>query len=468
MEFNRSIVWFRRELRFVDQAALDKACSSSQIIIPVFIFDTKILSELKDKNDKRVNFIFETLKEMQEDLISRGKTLVVRIGDPVVEIPKLAIEFKVECVFTCNDYEQYAIARDNNIKNRLKEFHIQFKSFKDQVIFESKEVLKKNNLPYMVFTPYKKEWLNKVRESDYSNYTFDYKKLINRDEVKNESFQWDLKQIGFSSSPLWLKAGRIGALEKFRDFSSKIKNYNEQRDFFSCDGTSHLSVHLRFGTISIRELFRFASLNQSTGADIWINELIWREFFKMILCEYPHVETKPFKKEYQSIQWENNDEFFEKWKEGLTGFPIVDAAMRHFNQTGWMHNRLRMIVASFLTKDLLIDYRKGEDYFSKKLLDFDLSSNNGGWQWSASTGCDAQPYFRIFNPESQSIKFDPKGIFIRKHCPEISHIGDKEIHNPYIYQLKHGVKNGGFINGYPKPIVSHAQQRLKAIQLFKM
>jgi deoxyribodipyrimidine photo-lyase len=468
MEFKRSVVWFRRDLRFIDHAALDKACSCSQIVIPVFIFDIKILLDIEDKKDKRVYFLFETLKEMEEELLSHGKTLIVRIGDPVIEIPKLAKEFNVECVFTCNDYEQYAIGRDAKVETKLKEFHIQFRSFKDQVIFESKEVLKQNKLPYMIFTPYKNEWLKKVKDSDFNCYSFDYKKFINKEEIKNKSFHWDIKQIGFSPSLLWLKPGRKGALEKLKYFSSKIKDYSEQRDHFSCDGTSHLSVHLRFGTISIREAFRFAYQHQSKGADVWINELIWREFFKMILCEYPHIEKMPFKKEYQSIQWENNEEFFEKWKQGLTGFPIIDAAMRHFNETGWMHNRLRMVVASFLTKDLLIDYRKGEDYFAKKLLDFDLSSNNGGWQWSASTGCDAQPYFRIFNPESQSIKFDPKGNFIRKHFPELSHFGDKTIHAPYKYLLKqHVMKEMALSDCYPKPIIEHDKQRLKAIRLFK-
>ncbi len=468
MEFKRSLVWLRRDLRFNDHTALNKAYSCSQIIIPVFIFDTKILSELDDKRDKRVYFIFETLKAMQQELLQHGKTLVVRIGDPVFEIPKLASELNVECVFTCNDYEQYTIKRDEIVKTKLKDIHIQFKSFKDQVIFESKEVLKKNNLPYMVFTPYKLEWLRKVRESDFICHSFDFKKFINKEEIKNNFFQWEIEQIGFLPSSLCLEPGRKGALERLNNFSPKMKNYSEQRDYYSFDDTSRLSIHLRFGTLSIREAFRFAYQNQSKGAEVWINELIWREFFKMILCEYPHIEKMPFKKEYQSIQWENNKEFFEKWKHGLTGFPIVDAAMRHFNETGWMHNRLRMVVASFLTKDLLIDYRKGEEYFAKKLIDFDLSSNNGGWQWCASTGCDAQPYFRIFNPESQSIKFDPKGTFIRKHCPELSHFEDKKIHAPYKNLLKQGALGSSTLNcPYPMPMIEHDKQRLKAIQLFK-
>lgn len=468
MEFKRSIVWFRRDLRFEDHAALGKACSCSHSIIPVFIFDTNILLKLEDKKDKRVSFICETLKEMEQELLSHGKAMVVRIGDPIVEIPKLAKELNVECIFTCNDYEPYAIERDALVKERLKQLDIQFRSFKDQVIFENKEILKQNKLPYKVFTPYKKEWLKALKENDFTCYPFQFEKFIHKDEIKNHLLPWKMENIGFSSVRLWLQPGRKGALEKLKLFSSKIQNYSKNRDHFSSDDTSHLSVHLRFGTISIREAFRFANQNPSKGTEVWINELIWREFYKMILSEYPHIEKMPFKKECQRISWENNEEYFEKWKLGNTGYPIVDAAMRHFNETGWMHNRLRMVVASFLTKDLLIDYRKGEEYFANKLLDFDLSSNNGGWQWSASTGCDAQPYFRVFNPESQSIKFDPKGIFIRKHCPELFYFEDKHIHSPYKYVVKQYFKDKDLINcPYPKPIIEHAKQRLKAIRLFK-
>ncbi|APJ03493.1 cryptochrome/photolyase family protein [Silvanigrella aquatica] len=468
MEFNNSIVWFRRELRFVDNAALDKACLCSKTIVPVFIFDTKILSTLVDKQDKRVYFIFESLKEMEEELKTYGKSLVVRIGDPTVEIPKLAQEFKADCVFTSNDYENYSIQRDYKVKTKLKDLNIQFISVKDQVIFEGTEVVKQNNLPYVVYTPYKNEWLKKAHENDFNCYSFDFKKFINKENIHTVPFSWKLTEVGFSPATLWLATGRKGALEKIKQFISKINDYSENRDYFSNNDTSNLSVHLRFGTISIREAFRFAFQYKSKGAEIWINELIWREFYKMILSEFPHVESMPFKKDLKDIPWENNEEFFEKWTKGQTGFPIVDAAMRHLNETGWMHNRLRMIVASFLTKDLLIDYRKGEQYFAEKLLDYDLSSNNGGWQWSASTGCDAQPYFRVFNPESQSLKFDPEGKFIRKLCPELSHLDNKNIHTPYkvTWNLFSHHKNSGDLS-YPKPIVEHDQQRLKAIAMFK-
>lgn len=465
MEFQNSIVWFRRDLRFFDNVALNKACLLSQKVIPVFIFDEMILNKISHKSDKRVQFIFETLTEMHQELREQGKSMIILYGDPVVEIPKIALEYNVNCVFTNTDYETYAIARDLEIKNRLSERNIEFKSFKDQVIFEKEENLKKNKQPYVMFTPFKNEWLKRVKDTDFKTYAVDLKKIIDLSEIKNanHTFHWDIQKIGFYPTECIFKSGRKSALECVKKFTNKINLYASERDFFAREGTSQLSIHLRFGTISIREAFQFAKKFNSQGADTWINELIWREFYKMILSQFPYVEQRAFKKECQFIQWENNEEYFDKWKQGMTGFPIVDAAMRHFNATGWMHNRLRMVVASFLTKDLLIDYKKGEQYFAEKLLDFDLSANNGGWQWSASTGCDAQPYFRVFNPESQSIKFDPSGSFIKKHCPELAGCDQKEIHAPYRSQIKlfNDFKN------YPKPIVEHDKQRLKAIVMFK-
>ncbi|RDB36643.1 cryptochrome/photolyase family protein [Spirobacillus cienkowskii] len=461
MEFKRSIVWLRRELRLDDNAALHYACLYSSQIIPVFIFDKNILSKLPNHEDKRVTFIFETLQELEQQLKKQGKMLIVRFGDPQEEIPSLAKELKVDSVFTNNDYEQYAIKRDNFIKDKLKEYQIQFLSFKDQVIFERNEILKANQQPYVVFTPYKNEWLKRVKMQNFVSFTYDIKKFISNEDFKNYQFHWKIEELGFSKATLILSPGRKGALEKIHTFSKKIDEYANNRNFLNIDGTSLLSIHLRFGTISIREAFRFAYEHQSEGANVWISELIWREFYKMILSLFPYVETSPFKQEYKSLKWENNDKYFEKWQQGQTGFPIVDAAMRYFNKTGWMHNRLRMVVASFLTKDLLIDYRKGEKYFADHLLDYDLSANNGGWQWSASTGCDAQPYFRVFNPESQSQKFDPKGTFIKEHCPELVHCDEKTIHAPTQSLFS------SYSHHYPTPIVNHAIQREKAIKLFK-
>ena len=463
MNFKKSIMWFRRDLRFFDNTALSHACSLSEKIIPIFIFDSHILSKLKNKNDRRIQFIFDTLKEMNEELLFNGKSMQILFGDPTIEIPKFALKYNVECIFTNDDYESYAIQRDLKIKKNLQIHNIEFKTYKDQVIFEKNEILKPNSMPYVVFTPYKNAWLKKVTHSDFKFNNFNFNQFISNNEIQESKFSWNLNEIGFNPVTLIFNSGRKAGIESLKQFSTKINSYNEDRDFFAKKGTSHISIHLRFGTLSIRECFHFADQFKSKGSEIWRNELIWREFYKMILFHFPYVEYASFKKECHSIQWENNENYFEKWKEGRTGYPIIDAAMRYFKETGWMHNRLRMIVASFLTKDLLIDYKKGEEYFAENLLDFDLSSNNGGWQWSASTGCDAQPYFRVFNPESQSMKFDPSGTFIKKHCPELAYCDEKEIHAPYNFQTKlfHNISD------YPKPIVSHDKQRLKSIALFK-
>ena len=463
MNFKTSIMWFRRDLRFFDNVALSKASFFSEKIIPVFIFDEIILKKLKNKRDRRVQFIFDSIKEMKQELNNNGKGMIVIYGDPVVEIPKMALKYNAQCIFTNEDYEEYAIQRDKLVENNLKQHQIEFKSFKDQVIFDKNDILKSNKQPYVVFTPYKNEWLKNVNESYFKLNSFDMNKMMPIESIKEDIFNFEMQKIGFQNTDLLVKPGRKAALNCLNQFSSKINLYAQERDFFAKNGTSFLSMHLRFGTISIREAFQFANHYHSEGAKIWKYELIWREFYKMILYHFPYVEKGAFKKECDNIKWENKEEYFEKWKKGLTGFPIIDAAMRYFNETGWMHNRLRMIVASFLTKDLLIDYKKGEEYFAENLLDFDLSSNNGGWQWSASTGCDAQPYFRVFNPEAQSIKFDPLGAFIKQHCPELIACDSKQIHSPYQYQNNLFVN----LNNYPKPIVEHDKQRLKAIALFK-
>ncbi|KAB8032219.1 cryptochrome/photolyase family protein [Fluviispira multicolorata] len=468
LKYKKTIVWLRRDLRVQDNVALSKACELSECVIPIFIFDTNILNQLKNNEDRRVSFIFQTLKKLEAELKESKKGLLILYGDPMLEVPKIVKKLNIEAVFCNKDYEGYAKKRDSYICNELNGSGISFYSLKDQVIFEENEILNLQDKPYKVFTPYKNMWLKKLKEVNLKQHIFNKDKLIDLNNIKEIKIDYSLQDIGFKSSQIHLLPGREGALEKLKIFAKKIDRYHLNRDLFDEDGTSQLSVHLRFGTISIRELFCFADKHNSQGAVIWKNELIWREFYKMILCQFPNVENSSFKREYENIKWENNSEFYEKWCVGMTGYPIIDAAMRHFNKTGWMHNRLRMVVASFLCKDLLIDYKKGEKYFAENLLDYDLSANNGGWQWSASTGCDAQPYFRIFNPEAQSKKFDPNGNYIRQFCPELKLFDEKSIHAPS--SANHKVLNSAKCRlgvDYPNPIIQHDVQRLKAIKLFK-
>ncbi|WP_222435619.1 cryptochrome/photolyase family protein [Fluviispira vulneris] len=468
MQFRNSIVWLRRDLRLEDNIALSKACEMSENVIPLFIFDSNILSKLKNKEDRRVQYIYETLLQLRDELNKNGKDIIILYGKPEEEIEKIAKKLNIDALFCNKDYESYAYKRDQTVKKQLQAHNIQFFSYKDQVIFEEKEILNNQGQPYQVFTPYKKAWLTMYQKEkiNIANYKID--KLCPKRNLDVFDSTLALADIGFNKINLSFRAGRVGGIECLQNFANKLSRYHEQRDLFALDGTSRLSVHLRFGTISIRELFLFAKKNHSEGSEIWQSELIWREFYKMILCQFPYVEKQSFKRQCANIKWIDNPEYFEKWKNGMTGFPIIDAAMRHFKQSGWMHNRLRMIVASFLSKDLLLDYRKGEEYFADNLIDFDLSSNNGGWQWCASTGCDAQPYFRVFNPAAQSKKFDPSGDFIRKYCPELKLLDDKYIHEPIkspekvliTAQCRLGID-------YPKPIVQHDIQRLKAMNLFK-
>ena len=466
--FDRSIHWFRRDLRLSDNRALYEACLNSKQVILVFVFDTNILRKLKYKDDKRVYFIFETLMELKKELLILGSDIFILYGDPIIEIPKIAEKLNIECVFSNKDYEPYAKNRDKKVEENLKKVNIQFLQFKDQVVFEEKEILNISGEPYKVFTPYKNSWIKKCKKEDIFDFSPNLKNLFNKNNLNKTSDVVEIESIGFKEASLILKPGRIGAIEKLSSFLPKLNSYDKNRNTIDLDGTSKISIYLRFGVVSIRELFRYANNSNSTGAQIWKNELIWREFYQMILSQFPHVLDSSFKKEYASLSWRGEEVHFEKWCEGQTGFPIIDAAMRYFNQTGWMHNRLRMIVASFLTKDLLVDYKKGEEYFSQKLLDYDFASNNGGWQWCASTGCDAKPYFRVFNPETQSRNFDSQGNFIKKYCPELSFFSEKNIHAPHKANSNEQSKAKCKIGlNYPFPIVHHDQQRLKAIEMFK-
>lgn len=424
-----TIFWFRRDLRLSDNAGLFHALKNNKTVLPIFIFDTDILSRLENKEDKRVEFIHLALQEIQKQLLELGSSLCVLHGNVEAVFAKLFETHSVKNIYTNNDYEPSAIERDNNIEALSKKQNIPFYSFKDQVVFEKSEITKDDGLCYTIFTPYMKKWKSKLNDSHIKPFvTKNY--FSNFIRIKPFHFP-SLKEIGFKSSGMKFSAPSLN--EKI------VSNYHESRNFPAVEGTSRLSVHLRFGTISIRHLVSKAkSLN-----DQWLNELIWREFYMMILYHFPHVVNGAFKKRYDRIPWRNNEAEFEAWCKGETGYPIVDAGMRELNTTGFMHNRVRMIVASFLVKHLLIDWSWGEAYFAEKLMDFDLSANNGGWQWAASSGCDAAPYFRVFSPEAQTIRFDPKMQYIRKWVPDFEELT------------------------YPQPIVDHKFARERVLNTYK-
>lgn len=424
-----TIFWFRRDLRIDDNAGLYYVLKNETNVLPIFIFDSDILEKLEDKSDKRVCFIHQALEHIQEQLIKLGSTLIVKFGKPIEVFEFLIKEFDVKAVYTNHDYEPYAIGRDNNVGLFLKSKGIEFHTYKDQVIFEAREVVKDDGLPYSVFTPFSKKW--KAKLNDFYLKPYPCKKYFQSFYKIKPSPILSLESIGFHKLKTKFS---LPVIDK-----EVIEQYTKQRDFPSINGTSRLSVHLRFGTISIRVLANIArSLNET-----WLNELIWREFYMCILYHYPKVVSNAFKPQYDKIEWRNNQQEFEAWCNGQTGYPIVDAGMRELNETGFMHNRVRMIVASFLTKHLLIDWRWGEAYFASKLLDFDLSANNGGWQWAAGSGCDAAPYFRVFNPYEQTKKFDQELRYIRKWVPEFEEFN------------------------YPKPIVEHKFARERVLAVYK-
>ncbi|MCO4793524.1 MAG: deoxyribodipyrimidine photo-lyase [Bacteriovoracaceae bacterium] len=451
-----------------DNRGLYEACKSSEGVIPVFIFDQNILTKLKNKKDRRVSFIYDSIDLLEKDIKKKGGRLLILAGDPCEIIPKLSKSLKVESVFTNEDYEDYATKRDSTIQKKLKTDEIQFIGFKDHVIFSGGEVLKKDGTPYRVFTPYKNEWLKQVSEEDIKDYNPNLKKLLIT-KPQGIKIVKAISDIGFEYEEYKTKAGEKEAKKLLSNFLKRIKDYDKNRDNISLNNNSHLSPYLRFGCISIRDLVRSSNKLKSDGAKVWLSELIWRDFYSMILDQFPHVEKSAFLPKYKNLKWSGKTDHFKLWKEGKTGYPIVDAAMRCFAQTGEMHNRLRMIVASFLVKDLIIDWKKGEQYFAQNLMDFELASNNGGWQWCASTGCDAQPYFRIFNPISQSDRFDPEGEFIKQWIPELKGYSKKYIHFP-MKANEETQESANCIIGrdYPEPIVDHAKQREVALKLYKI
>lgn len=457
MKFHKSIVWFRRDLRAFDHAALHQALVSSKQVYCAFIFDKAILDALP-RRDRRVAFIHASLAELEAELRQLGGHLIVRHAVAQDEIPRLAEELGADAVFANADYEPQAIARDAAVAAALAQDGRQFFSFKDQVIFEKDEVLTLADKPFSVFTPYKNAWLKRMAAEPLALAPWPVEPHAAR-LARGASTLPSLADIGFEPVDIaaaGMHAGMSGAAAQFESFVARIKQYGEARNYPAVDGTSGLSVHLRFGTTSIRHLVR--SVNQlvasgagGAGAPVWLSELIWREFYAMILFTHPHVAERAFKPAYDAVAWESGpqaEEAFAAWCEGRTGYPLVDAAMAQINRTGFMHNRLRMVAASFLVKDLGIDWRRGERYFALHLNDYELASNNGGWQWAASSGCDAQPWFRIFNPVTQSEKFDKGGEFIRHSLPQLAELDDKEIHLPRA------------------PIVDHAEARAKTLERY--
>ena len=456
-KYKKGLVWFRHDLRIEDQLALFQATINCKYVYLIFIFDDNILSKLK-KNDRRVSFIWDCLSALKKSL-PNPKMLKIISGKPQVNIPKLSQILKVDAVYASEDYEPLCIERDNEVALRLKSCGIHFFLIKDSVIFHKDDILKKDGEPYKVFTAYKKQWFHKLSTPSQTRPDLRSLKLWPRNtETKDVN---ELSIVGFKYNPCDEPPGEKGANKRLKIFSPNLDSYHINRDFPSIDGTSYLSTHLRFGTISIRKLVIYALNNPSQGSDVWLSELIWREFYKMILYKYPWVTHRAFNPKYDNVIWQGNHNWLNSWKNGETGFPIVDAAMRNFNRTGRMHNRLRMVVAQFLTKDLLNCWLDGETYFAKGLLDFDLSANSGGWQWSASVGCDAQPYFRIFNPSLQSKRYDPDAIFIKKELPELKDIPNKLLHDPLILA---NVRP----KTYPPPIINHKKMRLRAMEMFKV
>ena len=428
MKTKLNLFWFRRDLRLIDNHGLYEALQSELPVLPIFIFDTNILEKLENKEDKRVDFIFQALEKLNEYLEKQGKSIQIFYGKPLEIYENLTQKYEIGNVFCNEDYEPYAIKRDQEIKDFLASKNINFYQFKDQVIFQKDEITKADGKPYTVYTPYSKQWLLKFNDQNLEFFASE-KKLENLLNIEKQNIT--LENIGFKKTNYLFENPKINL--------EILEKYQETRDFPTLE-TSQMSVHLRFGTISARKLVKLASeLNDNT----YLKELIWREFFMQILWHFPKVIHHSFKEKYDNIAWENNEELFQKWCEGKTGYPIVDAGMRELNETGLMHNRVRMVCASFLTKHLLTDWRIGEAYFAEKLMDYDLSANNGNWQWSAGSGCDAAPYFRVFNPEEQQKKFDPKFIYIKKWVKEFG------------------------TSAYPKPIIEHKFARERALKRYK-
>ena len=483
---DRALLWFRRDLRADDHAALYHALRSARQVWCVFVFDRDILDPLP-RQDRRVEFIRDSLVGLDAQLRALGSShgvegsgLIVRHGRGVDEVAALAAQLGVQAVYANHDDEPAALARDARVRGRLADIGVALHTSKDHVVFERSEVLTLGGNPYSVFTPYKNAWLKKVDAFYLKAYPVaHHAAALAPLPAGTANAVPALADIGFMPSNLHelkLPSGSAGALELLDDFlAERIGRYHETRDFPAVKGPSYLSTHLRFGTVSIRHLAREAWQRHqagpdSRGAQVWLSELIWRDFYHQILHHHPQVVSQAFKPAYERIKWEHGkhaDALFAAWAAGRTGYPLVDAAMHQINQTGYMHNRLRMVVASFLVKDLGIDWRRGEAYFAEKLNDYDLAANNGGWQWAASTGCDAQPYFRIFNPVSQSEKFDASGKFIRRYLPQLAALPDKLIHAPWLARpIDLAAAKVEIGKDYPAPVVLHDAARERTLQRY--
>jgi deoxyribodipyrimidine photo-lyase len=469
-----ALVWLRRDLRLTDQAALAAALRAHPQVHLAFVFDRSILDPLP-RYDRRVDFIHRSLCDIDRQLREQGGALWVVQGRPEDEIPRLAQRLGVGAVFANRDYEPAAIERDRRVETALVEAGCGWVSSKDQVLFEQDEILTQDGRSFSVFTPYKRAWLKRFSAHGLSPHPVERHPRF-APVAPSACRMPSLEELGFEPTDLdrlGVRAGEAGARDRVEDFAARMGRYQANRDFPALKGPSYLSVHLRFGTISIRTLARLAGQAiesdpaASEGAQTWLSELIWREFYFQILWHHPQVVQAAFKPEYDRIQWEDDPSRFQAWCEGRTGYPLVDAAMLQLEQSGYMHNRLRMVTASFLTKDLGIDWRQGEAWFARKLIDFDLAANNGGWQWAASTGCDAQPWFRIFNPVTQSERFDAQGRFIRRYLPQLSRLSDRSIHAPWttppLELQAAGVRLG---DGYPMPIVDHDAARRRTLERY--
>ncbi len=456
---NRAICWIRRDLRLSDHRVLARACERHDEVVVVFVFDPSILKRWAPRN-RRVSFILASLAELDGKLRQHGSKLVTLLGEPSVEIPELCSRLGASATYWGLDHDPFAIARDERVAAALATNGVRSEGISDQTIRVKGEVLTKGGTPFRVFTPYSRQWLELFGPVvDAAEACADLSKLVAVNIIESEGVELNHELLGFEAMDLWLEPGEEAGQAALAAFESRIDRYGETRDFPASSGVSFLSAHLRFGTVSIRSAVRAALRHDTAGAKKWLIELVWREFYQDILANFPEVVHTTYDPQYANLPWPGSHEHFESWCLGRTGFPIVDAAMRCFNETGWMHNRLRMIVASFLTKDLLVDYKKGEAYFAEGLLDFDLASNNGGWQWAASTGCDAQPYFRVFNPYLQSRKFDPDGEFIRRWVPELAGLSGEDVHNPSAFQVLEC--------GYVDAIVDHDVQRQRAVAMFE-
>jgi deoxyribodipyrimidine photo-lyase len=434
---NRTLLWFRRDLRLFDQAALFYALKERTDVLPIFIFDTDILSHLDDRSDARVTFIYDQVAEMKAALQKRKSDLVIRHGNPLEVLKKLTEDFfknhvQITAIYTNHDYEPEARKRDDGVAKWAASQSIEFKTYKDQTLFEKEEILTDARKPYTVYTPYKRKVLANLEGFYLKSYPVDlYESSYAK--IKSPEVMISLKDIGFERTTIELPDSQLSR--------ATLKKYAERRDFPAIHkGTTHLGLHLRFGTVSVRELAREGKKH----SEVWLSELIWRDFFMQILWHYPHVQKQSFRPEYDNIKWRNSKKDFAAWCEGRTGYPLVDAGMRELNATGFMHNRVRMVTASFLCKHLLIHWYEGERYFAKKLLDYDLAANNGNWQWAAGSGCDAAPYFRIFNPTTQMERFDPDHKYIKKWLPEFG------------------------TTAYPRTIVNHEEARGRCLQAFTL